>query len=126
LTFGLFVSVDIKSTSKDECEDLLKACIMKHLDKLGDNERVMLKLSIPTKINLYKECIDHPKVIRVVALSGGYSRDEANKLLAQQTGMIASFSRALSEGLSHGMSQEEFDKALADSVDSIYEASKAG
>jgi fructose-bisphosphate aldolase, class I len=105
---------------------MLKACIMKHLDKLGDNERVMLKLSIPTKVNLYKDCIAHPKVIRVVALSGGYSREEANKLLAKQTGMTASFSRALSEGLSHGMSQDEFDKTLAEAVDSIYEASKSG
>ena len=86
----------------------------------------MLKLSIPTKTNHYKECIEHPRVVRVVALSGGYSRAEANKLLAQQTGMIASFSRALSEGLSHGMSQDEFDKILGESVSSIYEASKAG
>lgn len=75
---------------------------------------------------MYKDCIAHPNVVRVVALSGGYSRDEANKLLAKQTGMIASFSRALSEGLSHGMSQEEFDKTLGESVNSIFEASKAG
>ena len=105
---------------------MLKACILQHLDKLGDDERIMLKLSIPTKLNHYNECIAHPKVIRVVALSGGYSREEANRLLAKQTGMIASFSRALSEGLSHGMGQEEFDKVLAESVDSIYEASKSG
>lgn len=118
--------MDITSPSKAECEDLLKACILKHLDKLGDNERVILKLSIPTKINQYQECIEHPKVIRVVALSGGYPRDEANRLLAQQTGMIASFSRALSEGLNHNMSPEEFDQTLAAAVDSIFEASKSG
>jgi fructose-bisphosphate aldolase, class I len=116
--------VDIKSATKEECEDLLKACILEHLGKLGDDERVMLKLSIPTKVNHYKECIDHPKVIRVVALSGGYHRDEANRLLKMQKGMIASFSRALAEGLSHQMSQEDFDKTLAESVESIYEASK--
>jgi len=99
---------------------------MEHLDKLSANENVMLKLSIPTKVNLYKDCIDHPRVVRVVALSGGYSRDEANKLLAKQTDMIASFSRALSEGLNHSMSQELFDKTLGESINSIYEASKAG
>lgn len=124
LPLWVFLTVDIKSPSKEECEDLLKASILQHLDKLGDDERVMLKLTIPTKVNHYKECIEHPKVIRVVALSGGYSRDEANRLLKQQKGMIASFSRALSEGLRHGMSPEDFDKALAVAVDSIYEASK--
>jgi fructose-bisphosphate aldolase class I len=118
--------VDIKSPEKEKCEDLLKACIMEHLNKLNDDEKVMLKLSIPTKFNLYKDCIDHPKVVCVVALSGGYSRAEANELLAKQTGMIASFSRALTEGLNHNMSDEEFDKTLGDSVSSIYAASKAG
>jgi fructose-bisphosphate aldolase class I len=118
--------VDIKSPQKAECEDLLKATILDNLNKLGENEMVMLKLTIPTKENLYKELIEHPKVVRVVALSGGYSRDEANKLLAKQTGMIASFSRALAEGLSHGQSDDEFNATLASSVDSIFEASKAG
>jgi fructose-bisphosphate aldolase, class I len=121
---SVVAAVDIKSATKEECEDLLKASILEHLDKLGDDEKVMLKVSIPTKVNHYKECIDHPKVIRVVALSGGYSREEANRLLKQQTGMIASFSRALSEGLSHGMSQDDFDKTLAESVESIFQASK--
>merc|ERR1712146_177274 len=97
-----------------------------NLDKLGEKEEVMLKLSLPTKVNLYKECADHPKVVRVVALSGGYPREEANKILSQQTGMIASFSRALSEGLSHQMSDEELDKTLGESVEAIYAASKAG
>ena len=105
---------------------MLKARILEHLNKLEADEYVMLKLSIPTKTNHYKECIEHPRVVRVVALSGGYSRAEANKLLAQQKGMIASFSRALSEGLSHGMSQDEFDKILGESVSSIFEASKTG
>lgn len=118
--------VDIKSPQKEECEDLLKASILTQLDSLGDDEKVMLKLSIPTKVNLYKELVDHPKCVRVVALSGGYSRAKANELLAKQTGMIASFSRALSEGLSHGMSDEDFDKVLAEAVDSIFEASKSG
>ena len=118
--------MDVNSPSKSECEDILKAYILENLDKLETNENVMLKLSIPNKTNHYKEYIDHPRVIRVVALSGGYSRDEANKLLALQTGMIASFSRALTEGLAHGMSQNEFDKSLGESVSSIYEASKAG
>lgn len=118
--------VDINSPTKAECEDILKACLLEQLDKLADDQKVMLKLSLPTKVNQYKECIDHPKCIRVVALSGGYSREEANAILAKQTGMIASFSRAVSEGLSHGMSDEDFDKTLATAVDSICEASKAG
>lgn len=122
--FGLVV--DINSPTKGECEDILKACIMEHLDDLKADENVMLKLTIPTKVNLYEDCIAHPRTVLVVALSGGYSRDEANRLLAQQKGMVASFSRALSEGLSHGMSQVEFDKTLGNSVNSIYEASKAG
>ena len=85
---------------------------------------MMLKLSIPTAVNQYKVLIDHPKCVRVVALSGGYSRDEANALLAKQDGMIASFSRALVEGLSYGMSAEDYDKTLTASISSIYEASK--
>ena len=83
----------------------------------------MLKLSIPTTANLYKELVDHPRVVRVVALSGGYSRDEANKLLAQNNGIIASFSRALVEGLTAQQSDAEFDVALDKSIQSIYEAS---
>jgi fructose-bisphosphate aldolase class I len=83
----------------------------------------MLKLSIPTKANLYQELTKHPRVIKIVALSGGYSRDEANKLLAQNTGVIASFSRALTEGLSDKQSDSDFDATLNTTIQSIYEAS---
>ena len=86
----------------------------------------MLKLTLPTKANQYKALVDHPRVMRVVALSGGYSRDDANKMLAQNSGMIASFSRALTEGLSAQQSDAEFDAALGAAIDCIYEASKAG
>lgn len=122
--------IDINSPSKEECEDILKACLMEHLNKLvgSDNQniKIMLKLTIPSKVNLYQECIAHPNVIKVVALSGGYSRNKANELLGKQTGMVASFSRALSEGLNHDMSAAEFDKTLSASVMSIYKASKSG
>jgi fructose-bisphosphate aldolase class I len=83
----------------------------------------MLKLTIPTTINLYQELVSHPRVVRVVALSGGYSRDDANKLLAQNTGVIASFSRALVEGLTAQLSDADFDKVLDASIQSTYEAS---
>ena len=86
----------------------------------------MLKLTLPETANLYKPLIDHPRVMRVVALSGGYSRDEANGRLSQNTGMIASFSRALTEGLSAQQSDAEFDAMIADTIDSIYQASVAG
>jgi fructose-bisphosphate aldolase class I len=118
--------VDINSPDKEKCEEILEEILLEHLDKLGADEKVMLKLTIPSKVNCYRECIVHPKCIRVVALSGGYPRDKANKLLAKQTGMIASFSRALSEGLSHNMIDEDFDKTLDASVQSIFEASKSG
>jgi fructose-bisphosphate aldolase class I len=118
--------VDINSPDKEECEGILEASLLEHLDKLGPDEKVMLKLTIPSKVNYYRECIVHTKCIRVVALSGGYSRDKANELLAKQTGMIASFSRALTEGLSHSMTDDEFDKTLDASVQSIFDASKRG
>jgi fructose-bisphosphate aldolase class I len=118
--------VNIKSPDKAECEVLLKACIMDELNKLGDGKNVMLKLSLPSVDNFYKDCIEHPKCVRVVALSGGYSREEANAILARQSGMIASFSRALSEGLNHNQSDDDFNAMLKDAVDSIYEASKSG
>ena len=86
----------------------------------------MLKLSLPDKANQYKSLIDHPRVIRVVALSGGYSREEANAKLAENTGMIASFSRALTEGLTAQQSDDEFNATIAETIDSIYQASKAG
>ena len=115
--------VNIKSAQKAQAEDLLKASLLKHLNSLSDDQNVMLKLSIPTQANLYLELTQHPRVIKVVALSGGYSRDEANKLLAQNTGVIASFSRALTEGLSAKQSESDFDATLNSTIQSIYEAS---
>ncbi len=115
--------VDIKSADKVKIEEILKADILKELDKLPKGEQVMLKLTIPTVPDFYKELIEHPAVMRVVALSGGYSREDSNELLKKNHGLIASFSRALSEGLSAGQTDEEFDNMLKDSVDSIYEAS---
>jgi len=115
--------VSIKSPEKAAAEDLLKKRLVEYANNLGGNEDIMLKLSIPTQANLYKELVDHPRVVRVVALSGGYSREDANKLLAQNTGVIASFSRALVEGLSAQQSDAEFDKALDASIQSIYDAS---
>ena len=115
--------VNIKSTQKAQAENLLKASLLKHLNMLSSEQNVMLKLSIPTQSNLYQELTQHPRVIKVVALSGGYSRDEANRLLAQNTGVIASFSRALTEGLSAKQSDSDFDAALNTTIQSIYEAS---
>ena len=118
--------VTISIADKAEAEDILLAEILKQLDALGHDKQVMLKLTLPEKANLYKPLVDHPRVMRVVALSGGYSRDDANARLAANTGMIASFSRALTEGLSAQQSDAEFDAALAGAIDCIYEASKAG
>lgn len=115
--------VSIKSPEKVEAENLLKKALLDHANSLSGDQNIMLKLSIPTVANLYKELVDHPRVVRVVALSGGYSRDEANKLLAQNKGVIASFSRALVEGLTAQQSDQEFDGALDASIQSIYEAS---
>ena len=116
--------VDIKCPDKAGAEDLLKAEIMAQLDKLPEGQLVMLKLTIPTKDNLYADCIRHPRVLKVVALSGGYSRAEANEKLARQHGMVASFSRALTEGLSAQQSDAEFNQALDGAIESIYQASK--
>lgn len=118
--------VTISISDKAEAEDLLKAEIAKNLDALPDGQQVMLKLTLPTVANHYKSLVDHPKVMRVVALSGGYSRDEANALLAQNSGVIASFSRALTEGLSAQQSDDEFNSTLDKSIQSIYDASIAG
>jgi fructose-bisphosphate aldolase class I len=115
--------VDIHNPNKAKSEELLKAEIQKHLDQLGNDEFVMLKLTIPTEANLYKTLIEHPKVVRVVALSGGYSTEEANEKLKQNDGLIASFSRALSQDLNVDQTDEEFNQALANAVKSIYEAS---
>ena len=113
--------VDIHIADKAEAEAILKEEILKHLEKV--EKPVMLKLSIPSKDNFYEELIQHPKVMRVVALSGGYSRDEANEFLARNHGLIASFSRALAEGLSAQQSDAEFNAMMKDSVDKIYAAS---
>ena len=115
--------VNIKATDKKEAEALLKTAILKQLDALGADQKVMLKLSIPTVDGFYSELVQHPKVVRVVALSGGYSRDESNAMLAKNPGVIASFSRALTEGLSAQQSDAEFDAALDKAVESIYRAS---
>ena len=115
--------VDIHSPAKAECENMLKKELKAHIDTLPKDVFIMLKLSIPTQTDLYKDFIEHPQVLRVVALSGGYSRDEANKLLAKNHGMIASFSRALAEDLNAKQSEAEFEKTLADSIEGIYRAS---
>jgi fructose-bisphosphate aldolase, class I len=115
--------VDIHSPEKQDAERLLRDRIVQHLDQLNDDQPVMLKLSIPTVDDFYADVIAHPKVLRVVALSGGYPRDEANERLARQHGMIASFSRALTEGLSADQSDEEFNATLASTIDGIYAAS---
>ncbi|MEO0385612.1 MAG: fructose bisphosphate aldolase [Pseudomonadota bacterium] len=118
--------VTISIADKAEAEDLLLASITKHLDGVPDGQKVMLKLSLPTRTNLYKPLVDHPKVMRVVALSGGYERDEANAILAKNTGVIASFSRALSDGLSAQQSDDAFNATIAATIDSIHAASVAG
>ena len=117
--------VDINSPSKGEAEALLKAGLLAGLDSIADDLVVMFKLTLPNEDNFYTELIDHPKVLKVVALSGGYSRDEANAKLARNHGMIASFSRALTEGLTAQQSEAEFDAALDATIQSIYEASIA-
>ena len=115
--------VNIKSPQKAEAEALLKKLLIEYANALSPDQNIMLKLSLPTVPNLYKELVDHPRVVRVVALSGGYSRDDANKYLAQNTGVIASFSRALAEGLTAQQSDADFDRALDAAIQSIYEAS---
>ena len=116
--------VDIKNPDKKGSEAVLKKEILAELDKLPANQQVMLKLTIPDVDNLYQDLTKHPRVLKVVALSGGYSRDEANKRLARQHGMVASFSRALSEGLTAQQSDAEFNKSLDTAIQSIYDASK--
>lgn len=116
--------VDINSPTKAEAEAILKQEIAAHLDALGDDETVMLKLTIPTEDGLYVDLADHPKVLRVVALSGGYSTDDACERLARNPKMIASFSRALAEGLSKQQSDAEFNAALGANIDKIFNASK--
>ena len=115
--------VDIKCPDKPGAERLLKAGLLERLDTLPEGTRVMLKLTIPDQDDLYVDCIRHPRVLKVVALSGGYSRDEANRRLARQHGMVASFSRALTEGLTAQQTDAEFDAALDASIESIFRAS---
>ena len=117
--------VDIHSPQKAEAEALLKLEILTQLNLLNEGQEVMLKLTLPTEANFYKELVDHPRVLKVVALSGGYSREEANAKLAENQGMIASFSRALTEGVSAKQSQEEFEATLDKAIEDIYQASKA-
>lgn len=117
--------VSIGSSTKLEAETLLKAAILTELDQLDEKQSVMLKLTLPCIDGFYRELIDHPRVLRVVALSGGYSREESNERLSRQRGMVASFSRALTEGLNAAQSEEEFDAMLDSSVGSIYAASRS-
>jgi len=116
--------VDIHSPEKAQAENLLKANILEHLNGLASDQKVMLKLTLPDQDDFYKECIEHPNIVRVVALSGGYTREEANAKLARNHGMVASFSRALTEGLTAQQSDAEFDKLLDESIQSIFEASR--
>ena len=117
--------VNIHSGSKAAAEKMLAASLMRHIEGLGTDELVMLKLTIPEQPGLYDALADHPNVLRVVALSGGYSTDEASARLAQNGKMIASFSRALTEGLNVGMTDAEFEAALKGNIDKIYDASVA-
>ncbi|PWK13620.1 fructose-bisphosphate aldolase [Psychrobacter immobilis] len=116
--------VDINSSKKHECEIILKTSILHNLDRLTDDQQVMLKLTLPEEAGFYQELIDHPKVLKVVALSGGYSRGDACAKLKQNPSMIASFSRAFTEGLSKQQSDDEFANTINTSIEEIYEASK--
>ncbi len=118
--------VTISIADKAEAEEMLRDTLLAHLDALADDQMVMLKLTLPEVDNLYKPLVDHPRVLKVVALSGGYSREEANDRLSRQTGMIASFSRALTEGLSAAQTDEQFNAVLDASIQSIRDASVAG
>ena len=115
--------VSIKSPERAAADEILRDEILRHLDRLSEGSEVMLKLSIPAKPGLFEPLINHPRVLRVVALSGGFSRTDACRELAKNPGMIASFSRALLEDLRQDMSDEEFDRSLKEAIDEIYEAS---
>ena len=115
--------VNIKSADRAECDDLLLTAILEELDEIPDGQKVMLKLSIPSKAGLFDPLVAHPKVLRVVALSGGFSREEACRELAKNPGMIASFSRALLSDLRAQQSYEEFNRTLGTAIDEIYQAS---
>ena len=117
--------VDINSPEKFDCEVFLKEKLLENLNKLRPDEKVLLKLTLPSVDNFYRACIDHPNVLRVVGLSGGYSREKANEILARNENMVASFSRALTEGLSIKDSNEEFNTKLEHSICTILRASLA-
>ena len=117
--------VNIKSADRDACDRLLRDELLRHLDRLPEGSEVMLKLSIPAEAGLFQPLIDHRRVLRVVALSGGFSRSDACQQLAQNPGMIASFSRALLSDLRHGQSDEEFNSTLGTAIDEIHAASVA-
>ena len=127
ISFGLVPiiepEVDIHSPEKEKCEQILKKYLKENLETLGKDEKVIFKLTIPSVDNFYSDLMTDSKVVRVVALSGGYTREDANAKLARNHGLIASFSRALAEGLFAQQSDAEFDKILAASIESIYEAS---
>ena len=116
--------IDIHSPEKEQAEALLKDAMLAQLDVLGADQMVMLKLTLPEQENFYAECVHHPNVLRVAALSGGYSREEANARMTPNNGVIASFSRALTEGLTAQQTDDEFNAMLDSSIASIYEASK--
>ncbi|HSQ38272.1 MAG TPA: fructose bisphosphate aldolase [Acidimicrobiia bacterium] len=115
--------VDIRSPQKAGAEALLKAAILRHLESIPDGRQIMLKLTLPEEDGFYRELVAHPRVLRVVALSGGYTREEANALLERNPGVVASFSRALTEGLSAQQTDQEFDAMLDESIGSIFKAS---
>ena len=127
LSYGLIPiiepEVDIHSVDKEKCEEILKKEIFANLDKLDKDQKVMLKLTIPSVEGFYSDVIAHDNVLRVVALSGGYTRADSNEKLAKNPGLIASFSRALTEGLNVDQTQKEFDDLLEESIDGIYQAS---
>ena len=116
--------IDIHSPEKEQAEVLMKDAMLAQLDALGPDRKVMLKLTLPERENFYAECVNHPNVLRVAALSGGYSREEANARMTRNNGVIASFSRALTEGLTAQQTEDEFDAMLDSSIATIYEASK--
>ena len=116
--------IDIHSPEKADAEALLRTALLAHLDRLGPGERVMFKLTLPEEDDFYAECVSHPKMLKVVALSGGYSREEANARMSRNRGVVASFSRALTEGLNAGQSEAEFNTMLDSSIESIFQASQ--
>ena len=115
--------VDINSTTKGEAEQMLLGLLMENINGLASGQNIMLKLSLPNLDDHYAPCVQHPNVVRVVALSGGYSRDDANVKLTRNQGMTASFSRALTEGISSGQSDEQFNNTLDSTIESIFQAS---